>query len=198
MKQVVLFSTITDTNLQTILSEIFNDKIKDKVMAYMPSDGVADSATYIEEWRSYAQRFGAGFNVINNHSTDEIEKVKLLESSILLISGGNTFALLDNLRKSGLDQAVIKFTEKPNFVLSGFSAGALILTPTIAICNLPNFDENLVGVTDFDGLGIIDFEVFPHYVDDLHQKITEDYRRTTRFQVSEISDEDFIIVSMQD
>ncbi|MFT4532274.1 MAG: peptidase E [Candidatus Saccharimonadales bacterium] len=198
MKQVVLFSTITDTNSQTILSEIFNDKIKDKVLAYMPSDGVADSAIYIKKWRSYAQRFGAGFNVVNNHSSDEIEKVKLLDSNILLISGGNTFALLNNLCKSGLDQAVIEFTQKPNFILSGFSAGALILTPTIAICNLPNFDENLVGITNFDGLGIIDFEVFPHYVDDLHKKIIKNYRSTTRFQVREISDEDFITVSMQD
>lgn len=197
MKRVVLFSTITDTNSQPILSDIFSDKIKDKVLAYMPSDGVGSSATYIEEWRSYAQRFETGFNVIDNHSSDELEKAKLLDSNILLISGGNTFTLLNNLRKSGLDQAVLKFTQKPNFILSGFSAGALVLTPTIAVCSLPNFDENMVGLTDFEGLGIVDFEVFPHYVNGLHNEIIETYKRTSRYQVKEISDEDFITVNMQ-
>jgi len=162
----------------------------------MPSDGIADAGTYIEEWRSYAQRFGAGFNVVDNHSSDGAEKVKLLDANILLISGGNTFSLLDNLRKSGLDQTIIEFTQKSNFILSGFSAGALVLTPTIAICNLPNFDKNLVGITDLTGLGIFDFEVFPHYADDVHKKILENYRSTTHHQVREMSDEDYITVDM--
>jgi dipeptidase E len=196
MKRAVLFSTITDTNSQTILSQIFNNEIKDKVLAYMPSDGVANSVTYIKEWRSYAQRFGAGFNVVNNHSSDETEKAKLMDSNMLLISGGNTFALLNNLRKSGLDQAIIEFSQKPDFILSGFSAGALVLTPTISICNLPDFDENLAGITDLTGLGILGFEVFPHYVDDLHKKILEKYRSTTRYKVREMSDDDFITVDM--
>lgn len=196
MRKVVLFSTITDNNSQTILSEIFDEKINDKVLAYMPSDGVVDSATYIEEWRNYSQRFGADFNIIDNHSSDEKEKVKLLESNILLISGGNTFTLLNNLRKSGLSRTINEFTQKPNFILSGFSAGALILTPTIAICGLPNFDENLVGITNFEGLGVIDFEVFPHYEEELHKNIIENYRHRSSFQVREISDDDFITVNI--
>jgi len=53
MKRAVLFSTITDTNSDMILSQIFNNEIKDKVLAYMPSDGVDNSATYVEEWRQY-------------------------------------------------------------------------------------------------------------------------------------------------
>ncbi|CAN5714635.1 hypothetical protein BH23PAT2_BH23PAT2_07430 [soil metagenome] len=196
MKRAIIFSTITDTNSQTILSQIFNNEIKDKVLAYMPSDGVADAATYIEEWRSYAQKFGTSFNLVNNHSPDDAEKAKLLDSNILLISGGNTFSLLDNLRKSGLDQTIIEFTKKSNFILSGFSAGALVLTPTIAICNLPNFDKNLVDITDLTGLGIFDFEVFPHYADDVHKKILENYRSTTHHQVREMGDEDYITVDM--
>jgi dipeptidase E len=196
MKRAVLFSRITDTNSQAILSQIFNAEIKDKILAYMPSDGTTNSAIYIEEWRSYAQRFGAGFNVINNHSSDEAEKAKLLDSNILVISGGNTFALINNLRKSGLDQAIIDFTQKPNFILAGFSAGAIVLTPTIAVCNLPGFDENLVGITDLKGLEVFDFEVFPHYIDNLHKKILENYRLTTHHQVREISDDNFITVDM--
>jgi len=54
----------------------------------------------------------------------------------------------------------------------------------------------LVGITDLTGLGIFDFEVFPHYADDVHKKILENYRSTTHHQVREMGDEDYIIVDM--
>lgn len=187
---------ITDTNSEALLSKLLNAGIKNRVLAYMPSDGIANSAPYIEEWRDYARRFGAEFNVINNHSSDEAQKAKLLDSNILLISGGNTFTLIDNLRRSGLDTAIIEFTQKSDFIISGFSAGALVLTPTIAICNLPNFDENLVGVTDMDGLGLVNFEVFPHYSDKLHKNILENYQSTAHNEVRKITDDDFIVLDM--
>ncbi len=196
MKRVILFSTITSANSTEILSQIFSNELGDLALAYMPSDGIANSAIYIEEWRAYAKKFGASFTVIDNHSPNAAEKQKLLDANILVISGGNTFALLHNLRTSGLDKTIIEFAQKPNVILSGFSAGAIVLSPTIAICNLPNFDENIVGLTDLRGLGIVDFEIFPHYVEASQLQTLEDYRATTSNQVKQISDEEYIVVDL--
>ncbi len=160
----------------------------------MPSNGVKDSGPYIEQWRAIAQEYGAGFNVIDNSVCDTEEQRKLLSSNIILISGGNTFSLLQNLRESGLDKSIGEFIEKTDFVLAGFSAGALVLTPTIKICNLPNFDENLVKLEDFSGLDIVDFEVFPHYDKRLQKATLENYRKTTANRVNEITDEDYISI----
>ena len=80
---------------------------------------------------------------------------------ILLITDGNTFALLDKLKRTGLDRAIKNFVKKDNFVLSGFSAGALVLTPNIKVCNLDKYDANKVGIEDYAAIGIVDFEVFP-------------------------------------
>jgi dipeptidase E len=143
MKRVVLFSTPTPTNIVKILEQIFPKELNNKVLAYMPSDGSNAPQKYVDEWKGYAEENNAYFNLVNNSligSTEEHDK--LLSSNVLVISGGNTFKLLDNLRKSGLDKAIMEFTKKDSFVLSGFSAGALVLTPTIEICNLPNYDEN--------------------------------------------------------
>lgn len=194
MKRAVLFSTINQTNSTKILSQIFNDELKSKTMAYMPSDGIANAAMYIEEWQGYAQRFNAGFTAIDNHSSNPTEKAKLLDSNILLISGGNTFTLLDNLRKSGLDKTIIEFCQKPEFILSGFSAGAIVLTPTINVCNLPGYDENIAGLTNLSGLNIIDFEVLPHYVESSHKKTLENYKTASPYQINTITDKDYIIV----
>jgi dipeptidase E len=113
-----------------------------------------------------------------------------------VISGGNTFKLLDNLRKSGLDKTIIEFTKQDNYVLSGFSAGALVLTPTIEVCNLPNYDENLVGLKNLTGLGIIDFEVFPHYDEATQKELLDKYRLTAKHEVKEITNEDFITIDL--
>jgi dipeptidase E len=197
MKRIVLFSTLTPSNKDNILDQLFPSELKNKVVSYMPSDGSTIQQQYVDEWKGYAERYDASFNVINNCATDSYEeRDRLLSSNILVISGGNTFTLLDNLRKSGLDKALVEFAKKDNFVLSGFSAGALVLTPTIKMCNLPNFDDNLVGLTDVTGLGIVDFEVFPHYNELTQKDLLDTYRQTAEHKIREISNEDSIIINL--
>ena len=194
MKRTVLFSTLTENNRGAILNHIFPSEIQDKVFSYMPSSGIKDAERYIEQWRSISQQYGARFNVIDNSVSSADEQRKLLSSNIVVISGGNTFELMRNLRESGLDKTIVEFAEKSDFVLAGFSAGALVLTPSINLCNMPAFDENLVELEDFRGLNIVDFEVFPHY-DEYSQKVTlESYRKTTANNVREITDEDYISI----
>ena len=133
--------------------------------------------------------------MVDNTSASQQEKDKLLNADVVLISGGNTFQLLSNLRKSGLDSVIVKFSLKQDVTLAGFSAGALVLTPTIAICNLPGFDENMVKMNDFSGLDIVDFELFPHYEKRAHETVLNKYRETANNQVREITDEEYISLS---
>ncbi len=192
MKRILLFSTLTEGNRKAILNQLFPAVLQNKVFSYIPSNGVKGSEPYIEQWQIIAQYYNAEFNVIDNSVNDAEEQRKLLHSNIVLLSGGNTFGLLQNLRSSGLDKFIEEFVEKSEFVLAGFSAGALVLTPTIEICSLPDFDENLVGLKDLAGLGIVDFEVFPHYIEQLQKTALESYRKTTTNNVREITDEDYI------
>jgi len=197
MKRLILFSTITPNNKEDILNKIFPIEIENKIFSYMPSGGVSGSEKYIEEARSFAEYFGAEFKVIDNSVENNVEGSKdLLSSNILVISGGNTFQLLINLRTSGLDVAIKEFIKKNQFVLAGFSAGALVLTPNINVCNLPEFDENLVGITDLTGLGIVDFEVFPHYNDVIHKEQLEAYRLTTTNEVKEIDNDGCLVIDL--
>ncbi len=196
MKRVILFSTLTENNESKILSQILPVEMREKIIAYMPSGGVEGAREYIKQWEVIAQKYNAKFNLINNQSTSTKEKDKLLASNILVISGGNTFTLLNNLIESGLDDTIKRFSKKPEFVLSGFSAGALVLTPSIKICNLPNFDDNSIELKELDSLNIVDFEIFPHYKKDLHPKMLADYQKSTKYRVREISDEDYISIDL--
>lgn len=196
MKRIVLFSTLTARNEKTVLARILPSSMKNKTIAYMPSGGIEGAQEYIKQWEVIAHKYDAKFRLINNRSRNKEEKDKLLTSNILVISGGNTFNLLHNLRESGLEKSIKSFAAKPDFILAGFSAGAIVLTPSIEVCNLPGFDENQMRINDFSGLGMVNFEIFPHYEEKIHKTILESYRKTAANKVKEITDENYISIDL--
>jgi len=194
MKRIILFSSPEGKHFDKILELTFPKELKNKVLAYMPSNGSETKQEYTDLWKSWARDHDTEFLFIDNSKVDAKEEIKkLLSANVLVITGGNTFTLLRNLKQSGLDKAIIDFSKKDNIVISGFSAGALVLTPTINICNLPNFDENLVGLKDLSGLNLVDYEVFPHYSVEL-KKVLVNYRKTTNNVVKEITNNDYILI----
>lgn len=162
----------------------------------MPSDGADSPQRYTDRWKGYAEEYGAGFRHIDNSKKDAVaEKRKLLGSNILVISGGNPFTLLRNLRRSGLDKAIREFVEKPEFVLSGFSAGAMVLTPTIKTTTVKDRNKNLAGIKDLTGLGIVDFEVFAHHSNEWKKAIRE-YEKSTQNKVKKLTDDDYLVIDL--
>lgn len=123
------------------------------------------------------------------------EKEKFLTANILTISGGNTFLLMRNLRRSELDKAIIEFTEKDELVLSGFSAGAIVLTPIIATSGIKGYDKNEIDLKDLTGLNILDFEVFAHY-SDKWEEVVADYEETTENEVKKLTDDDYLVIDL--
>lgn len=194
MKRIILYSSPAGEHFTKILELTFSNEIKNKVLAYMPSDGSGSKKEYTDLWKNYAIDYKSRFLFIDNSKENAKEEVKkLLSSNILVITGGNTFTLLRNLKRSGLDKAILDFSKKDNFIISGFSAGALVLTPTINVCNLPNYDDNLVGLQDLTGLNLVKFEIFPHY-STVQREILDTYKKTTSNKVTEISDDGYILI----
>jgi len=87
-----------------------------------------------------------------------------LRSDMVYISGGNTFHLLHAMRHTGFEHDLARYVHAGG-ILAGHSAGAIVMTPTIATAAFPeeDRDENVVGVTDFKAMRLVPFEIFPHY-----------------------------------
>lgn len=197
MKRIVLFSMPTNRNIQQISELIFPTDMANKLFAYMPSNGSNSPQKYTDFWKEITDKYNTEFRFIDNLSNDESQKEKLLSSNILLITGGNTFELLNNLRSSGLDKTIKEFCQKDEYVLAGFSAGAIILSPTIEVAYQPSsmgVDENIVGVTDLTGLNIIDFEVFPHFEEISDRQTIEKYKQQSKYPIKEIINESYIVL----
>ena len=78
---------------------------------------------------------------------------------IIYMMGGNTFYLLDMIRKYKFDILIKKFIESKKIYI-GSSAGSEILGNSIEIA-LP-YDDNIVNMRDFTGLRIVDGLIVPH------------------------------------
>lgn len=209
-KRLVLFSSPKGKNFEEILDKIFPTEITNKVFAYLPTYAKYLNPEFTEKWQEIADKYNAEFLYLGTDTETDKQslplngKVKMLKrANILVMTGGNTFWLLDYLRKSGLDQVIKDMTKKDEFVISGWSAGAMVLTPTIAIGGLPGrdggksaMDENKVGLTDLTGLNLVSFEIFPHYDEEKQKQTLENYRKETTNEVKALTDDEYIVVDL--
>lgn len=202
IKRLVIFSTPNTPKLDEILSFVFPESIQNKKLAYLPVGGKNSKEEYTNFWREKAKQYKAEFLFIDstNENLSE-EKEKLDRANILLISGGNTFQLLHDLKKNGLFEEIKKFKEREEFIIGGWSAGAVLLTPTIEVSSRPKIDggtspsdENKVGIADLTSLGFVDFEIFPHYDDTTQKQTFEEYAKKKNGNVKALTNDEYLVV----
>lgn len=95
---------------------------------------------------------------------DQTVKKEALSSDIIHLGGGNTFHFLKYLKKTGMFLELKKFV-KNGGVLTGLSAGGIVMTPKITTASFPSFDcdDNYEKIKNFSAMNLSDFEFFPHY-----------------------------------
>ena len=86
---------------------------------------------------------------------------KLLEYDAAVLIGGNPYYLLHSIREHHGEEALRQIAQRG--LLIGWSAGALVLGPTIAIIDRYLPDLNFVGLQDRTGLNLTDIQILPHY-----------------------------------
>jgi len=78
----------------------------------------------------------------------------------VFVGGGNTFRLLDTLQRTGLLDA-LRRRARAGAPYLGASAGTNIAAPTIKTTN----DMPIVQPASFSALGLVPFQINPHYLD---------------------------------
>jgi dipeptidase E len=116
-----------------------------------------DQAAYTLKARTRLEREGF---TITGLSADAQGHADLEAAEGVFVGGGNTFRLLDQLQRSGLLEA-LRTRVLAGLPYMGASAGTNITAPTIRTTN----DMPIVQPRDFDALGVIPFQINPHYLD---------------------------------
>lgn len=138
-------------------------KPSDCKVGFIPT--AANVEPYGKDWMiaQFAQLTRYGFYNIDivDISADGVDwQERLKDIDVLWLTGGNTFHLLDQVRKTGFDKWLKKHGKGKVYV--GASASTILMTPTIMIAGEEGGDENFCGIEDFTGLGYVDYEIEPH------------------------------------
>ncbi|HYO78313.1 MAG TPA: dipeptidase PepE [Thermoanaerobaculia bacterium] len=96
-----------------------------------------------------------GFDVTQVHGPEEIEA-----ADAIYIGGGNTFRLLAQMYETGIVD-LIRERVRGGIPYFSASAGTNVATPSIRTTN----DMPIVYPPTFDALGLIPFQINPHYLD---------------------------------
>jgi dipeptidase E len=103
----------------------------------------------------------AGIGVeVSTLTADEAGKRRLREAEAVFTGGGNTFRLLKTLQDGGL-LPILRERALAGMPYLGSSAGTNIAGPTIRTTN----DMPIVQPASFDALGLVPFQLNPHYLD---------------------------------
>ncbi len=155
--------------IQTEEDEQWLDSIKNSLMKYKISEG----------------------NIRILNAEHRISYKEARNYDVIYFCGGNTFYLLDRIRKTGFDEIIKKFVKELDKVYFGVSAGSIIMGPDIKISSID--DENEVGLKDLTGLNIINIIISPHYCKEERETVKK-FKKNSKYKVVPLTDKQALLV----
>lgn len=152
---------------------LMKEEFQGKNVVFIPTASNNEGYTgYVGSARKLWKKLGANVMEIDieNANIDYIKKA-FNDTDIIYFTGGNSFFLMDQLRKTGVDELVKEQIEFGK-LLVGESAGAIICAPTISYIKHMDAIPNEYSQSDYTGLSLIDFYILPHYLTAPFKKCT--------------------------
>ena len=179
---------------ETFKNRVYNiiskEELKNKKVLYITtaSDGEPnDDKSWMDE--EYKTILDLGITESNIIEYKIGNNINLDDFDIIYMMGGNTFYLLDVIRKNEFDKLIIDFINKGRIYI-GSSAGSEILG--ISIETALGYDENNVNMVDFTGLKVVDALIVPHA--NRKEEFIKDLKTKTKEKIIALYDGDGIIM----
>lgn len=179
MKLLLTSAGLTNESIANALKEMMAKDLNEVKIGFVPTAANVEPGN--KDWyvRQLTDLYKHGFQWVDvvDISAPEVKwQDRLKDCDIILISGGNTFHLLDQIRKTGFADWFRATLDSKVFV--GISAGSIIMTPSIAIASVDDGDENLINLEDLSGLSLVPFEVSVHTPENVSHEGNKKYLET--------------------
>ena len=166
----------TESITKKYLSKMDSNKI-----VFIPTAGNVEPYTgYIDEGVEMLKSLGYELEIIDISKYDEdYLKNKLSKTECICISGGNTFYLLQELKKKNLIGLLYERIKEGLFYI-GESAGAIIMSENIEYSQMMDDKSIASELDDYTGVNVFEHYVLPHIGEypfaESTQKILENYQ----------------------
>ncbi len=161
MRKLFLSSSFKDVAKQ--LQNFVGDDLKNKTVTFIPTAAVHEKVNfYVKSGRKALEKMGLIVDVLDVSTAAPPEMMaKLQTNDYIYVTGGNTFFLLQELRKSGADKIIAAQIDSGKLYI-GESAGSIVLSPNIEYVREMD-DPGIAGdLKDYAALGVVDFYPLPH------------------------------------
>ena len=156
------------------VGSLIKEEIANRKVVFIPTASLREGYTgYVGSARKLFKKLGAAVTEIDI-STEAYSTIQSVfeDADVIYFTGGNSFFLMDQLRKTGTDELLKKELAKGKLMI-GESAGAIICAPTIQYIEQMDEKPEDYSQEDDAGLDLIDFYVLPHYLTAPFKKVTE-------------------------
>ena len=161
MKKMFLASSFKDV---ANLFEKFAGDVKGKTVTFIPTASVVEKVNFfVKSGKKALEKMGLIVDEleVSTAAIDEITK-KLTQNDFIYITGGNTFFLLQELRKSGADKIIAEQIASGKTYI-GESAGSMVVAPDIEFAKTMDSVKKAPELTSTDGLEMVEFYPVPHH-----------------------------------
>lgn len=160
-----LFLTSSANKVAGDIAGKFEGPIKGQKLAYINTAAEIDDTDPhgLKLDRSALQ--GLGFEVFDYTLTGKNAsqlRTDLQGADVLYVCGGNVFYLLYQIQQSGF-AAIAREHVEAGKVYIGTSAGSIVAGPDVSVAHRVDALEKAPQLTSFEGMGLVDFTVFPHW-----------------------------------
>ncbi|MEI6850129.1 MAG: Type 1 glutamine amidotransferase-like domain-containing protein [archaeon] len=194
MKLLLTSSGLTSKKLGKTFVEMLERKVEESKILVVHTAQKPEHMTYIDITGKEISRTGILLpNIDYLNIAKKNSYPKLLEYDAVYICGGNTYFILDRMRKTGLVDSLKKYVKSGGLYI-GVSAGSIIAGDEISIAGWGSEgDVNEIDLRDLTGLGFTDVSVFPHYNNKLKREVDE-FEKLKDVKVARIKDTEAIVI----
>ena len=176
--EMLLMSYLAGT--ESITKKYLSKMVSNKIV-FIPTAGNVEPYTgYIDEGIEMLKSLGYEVEILDISKYDEdYLKNKLSKTECICISGGNTFYLLQELKKKNLIGLLYERIKEGLFYI-GESAGAIIMSENIEYSQMMDDKSIASELDDYTGVNVFEHYVLPHIgeypFEESTQKILENYQ----------------------
>ncbi|MFV0411883.1 MAG: peptidase E [Oscillospiraceae bacterium] len=175
----------------------FEKSLSGKTVTFIPTASKAEKVVfYVKAGRRALEKMGLvveELDISTAHIAEAAAKIK--NNDFIYVTGGNTFFLLQELKRTGADRLIVEAVNAGKTYV-GESAGAMVAAPGIEYAKAMDSAQKAPALQDFTALGLVSFYTLPHYTNPpfakIAHKIVEAY--SPALQIMPISNHEAILV----
>ena len=157
-----LFLTSYLAGTKELVQDFLTQNDIQEILFIPTAANVEEYRDYVDEGIAVLKENGYDVTILDVATTPHNKSVQAIKNSACLcISGGNTFYLLQELKRNDLLD-LIKQRVRNGTPYIGESAGAIIACPDISYNQIMDDKTIATELTNYSGMGLVDYYVLPH------------------------------------